>query len=1356
MRTIHLPLLSSSTGKLYQSRIYNALLDEVLEDILLRPIVWDNVVHGVAHITSFGRRQELRLFPAGANNYIAALYAALRNKGVNVVCTKGCSESEKKEETDTAKTGADDFVTPSGKSKIAIVGMSGRFPNANDVSEYWNVISEGLDTHEVVPSSRWSLAHVDAEGKRKNTSRTPYGCWLKEPGMFDASFFGISPREASQMDPASRLALMTTYEAMEQAGMVPDATPSTTRDRVGVFYGVTSNDWMEVNSAQNIDTYFIPGGCRAFIPGRINYSFRFTGPSLAVDTACSSSMTALHTACNALWQGDIDTAISGGTNVLTNPDYTAGLDKGHFLSRTGNCKTFDESADGYCRGEGVVTFILKRLEDAVAENDPILGVIAGAHTNHSAEAESITRPHSDIQKAAFRTLMTDTGLSPQDIGYVEMHGTGTQAGDVAEIRSVVDAFAPVPSTSSKSAHGSSRPLYVGSVKSNIGHGEAASGVSSVAKALLMLRHDTIPRHIGIKTKLNTKFPNLDAHNVHIASKSIAWPKDINTPRRICVNNFSAAGGNSAVLIEDAPMHLPTSIDPRESHIVTLSARSASALKRNAESLSSFLASSSNTDITLSSIEYSTTVRRMHHSHRLAICASTLDELKSGLSEEIAQYKPEKGPKRRKLVTFAFTGNGTGFPGMAKHYAENFPSFRESLVRLDNLIQAQGFPSIVPFCCGPVENDMKYPDYVIQLAVVCYEIALARLWISWGVTPDNVIGHSLGEYGALNIAGVLSDADTVHVVGKRAQLLQEKCKAGTHAMLAISAPGEKIAGLLESSRCELACINGHDDIVVSGASPAIRNLHASLRSINVKATILPMQYAFHSAQVDIIMDDFRRACRGVTFHKPKLPVLSPLRGTTIGVDGTFDIQYLLDHCRQKVDIFGAFCNARDSASMTENSIVLELGPLPIFAPMVRAAFGPKVATIPSIKRNQAMWPALTQSLSTLYTAGADIAWKEYYRGFEACAKVIPLPAYSWDLKNHWIQYVNDWSLRKGEPALASTEIKPIPAPSPLPTFEKPSKPIYTWNSAVYTMKKEDMDSKGGNLVIEASLSGSGIASIITGHKVNGIPLATPAIYADAALTLGDYLLKRYFSELNSESFLVEIVDLAIEKALISGSDDAGRVLRASATVNLSERGALIEFSTTSPKSSSFIRHSQCNIRLTAKAQALKSVQGQAMQAKQSIQFLNSSVNAGDSYRFNTRMIYRMVSALADFSEEYKTVKEIVMRSENLEASSVVQFKDQSDGFHCHPVFIDALSQSAGFIMNANDDSDLTSRVCVNHGWKGFKVFRSLEKNRQYNTYLRLKETAAKTWEGDLVVLEGDHIAAIFNGITVSAPRYCPLS
>lgn len=295
-----------------------------------------------------------------------------------------------------------------------------------------------------VPPTRWNVeTHVDVSGKRKNTSKVRWGCSLDNPDLFDASFFRISPREAPQVDPAQRLALMTAYEAIEQAGVVPGRTPSTQENRVGVFYGVTSNDWCESNSGQDINAYYIPGVNRAFIPGHTNYFFKFSGPSYAIDTACSSSLAAIYVACNSLWQGDIDTAIAGGTNVLTNPDMTTGLDKGHFLSHTGSCKTFDESADGYCRAEGVATIVLKRLEDALEDGDTVYGLIGAAYTNHSAEAESIPRPHVGAQKDVLERVINDSASHPYDIGCIEMHGTGTQAGDTREMNSVCDVLAPM-------------------------------------------------------------------------------------------------------------------------------------------------------------------------------------------------------------------------------------------------------------------------------------------------------------------------------------------------------------------------------------------------------------------------------------------------------------------------------------------------------------------------------------------------------------------------------------------------------------------------------------------------------------------------------------------------------------------------------------------------------------------------------------------------------------------------------------------------------------------------------------------------------------------------------------------------
>lgn len=317
----------------------------------------------------------------------------------------------------------------SSRNSIAIVGMACRFPQASDPDLLWELLQAGLDVHQKVPPDRFDhVSHTDPTGRTKNSSKTPYGCFLDDAGLFDNAFFNMSAKEAAQTDPAQRLMLLTAYEALEMSGFVPNRTPSSMPDRVATFYGQASDDWRETNSSQSIGTYFIPGGIRAFGPGRINYHLKFSGPSYCVDTACSSSFAAIHMAFNSLLANDCDTAVVGGANILTNPDIFAGLSRAHFLSTTGSCKTFDAEADGYCRGDGVGSVVMKRLEDAVNDNDRILGVILGVATNHSADAVSITHPHAPTQASLYRSILNTSRIRPTDVDYVEMHGTGTVAG----------------------------------------------------------------------------------------------------------------------------------------------------------------------------------------------------------------------------------------------------------------------------------------------------------------------------------------------------------------------------------------------------------------------------------------------------------------------------------------------------------------------------------------------------------------------------------------------------------------------------------------------------------------------------------------------------------------------------------------------------------------------------------------------------------------------------------------------------------------------------------------------------------------------------------------------------------------
>ena len=380
---LRIPLVSSASATRRNPDNYYSLLQAALRDILINQLRWDKVLSECRMAFAVSSPSvHYELLPVLTNSAPTLQTALSQISNVEAVINESLGDKA----SDSKRSGTD---AKRDHSKIAIVGYSGRFPDAASNQKFWDLLHKGLDVHREIPQDRFNMQnHYDPTGKKKNTSKVQYGCFIEEPGLFDARFFHMSPREAANADPGQRLAIMTAYEALEMAGFVPNRTPSSQRDRVGIFYGMTSDDWREVNSGQDIDTYFIPGGNRAFTPGRINYHFKFSGPSISVDTACSSSFAAIHTACNSLWRHECDTAIAGGTNVMTNPDNFAGLDRGHFLSNTGNCNTFDDGADGYCRADAVGTVILKRLEDAEADKDPIYGVILEAYTNHSAEADS--------------------------------------------------------------------------------------------------------------------------------------------------------------------------------------------------------------------------------------------------------------------------------------------------------------------------------------------------------------------------------------------------------------------------------------------------------------------------------------------------------------------------------------------------------------------------------------------------------------------------------------------------------------------------------------------------------------------------------------------------------------------------------------------------------------------------------------------------------------------------------------------------------------------------------------------------------------------------------------------------------
>ncbi|GKU19079.1 unnamed protein product [Fusarium langsethiae] len=1306
-----IPLLSS-TGLKTEERSFATLLEDAVAQVLLHPLRWTSIFEDVQASLEDASAEQFTVVPFGTNAE-HLIYTALKRTPLRSLVPDTTATSQNITLESIPDSGT-------GKPKLAIVAMSGRFPGARDNEAYWDLLYKGLDVHKPVPSLRWDQkTHVDATGQTKNTGATSFGCWLDDPGQFDARFFNISPREAPQVDPSQRLALMTAYEAIEQAGIVPDATPSTRPDRVGVFYGVTSNDWMETNSAQNIDTYFIPGGNRAFIPGRINYFFKFSGPSYAVDTACSSSLAGIHLACNALWQNDVDTAIAGGTNVLTNPDFHAGLDRGHFLSRTGNCKTFDDGADG--------------LDDALAENDPILGVVLGAYTNHSAESESITRPHVGAQRVIFNKILNEAAVDPYTVSYVEMHGTGTQAGDATEMSSVLETFAP-PVSDAKLARTNDQKLYIGSAKANIGHGEAASGVCSVIKVLQMMHKNTIVPHCGIKTKINHRFPtDFEERNVRIAFEPTPWERiSLDTPRRVMVNNFSAAGGNSALLIQDAPpkKQLASGKDTRVQFPIAFAAKSGVSLQGNLRSMLKYLAE--NPNVSLAELSYTTTARRIHHQHRVLISGSTPSEICNKIEAALENNNGVNRPKSAPKVVFSFTGQGAQYPGMGKQLFEENAFVRKELLQLDQIAQNLGFPSMLPFIQSEEQDVAKFAPSLVQLASVSLQITLSKLWASWGIVPSAVVGHSLGEYAALNVAGVLSDTDILFLVGGRAQLLETKCSRGTHAMLVVKGSQDEIAETLRGQEYETACINSPIETVLAGTNDQVAKVKEVLTAANLKTTLLKVPYAFHSSQLEPVVSDIEQLASRLSFSKPNIPILCPLDGTVVESDNIFNASYLAKHSRQPVNMLSALTTAYRDGTISDRHMILEVGPHPAVTGMVKPTLGQQITCIASLQRGRSPWEMLSTALKTLYDAGSNITWADYQSSFPGSHSVVALPAYSWDLKDYWIKYVNDWSLRKGDSPLVINNA---------PKLE---------STTVHRVVEEDGDSNKTHIVVEADIARKDLSPLVQGHEVDGIPLCTPSVYADIGLTLGKYLLETYQPQ-NKDNMVI-VSDMTVSKALILRGDGSKQPIQAHAEADWSSQSVAIKFMSFDNKGN-LQEHSACVVRFKDRTHQ-EALQSQAQQTKQKMQTLRDQITTGESARFNRPMAYRMIRPLARFHDDYRAIDEVVLNSETLEASSKISFGTvKRDGdFHTHPAVIDALTQSCGFAMNCNDHTDIDVDVYMNHGWGSLELFETLDFEKKYTTYTQMHAGEDKLWYGDVTIFDEDKVVAFFGQIAIQGvPR-----
>jgi naphtho-gamma-pyrone polyketide synthase len=669
-------------------------------------------------------------------------------------------------------------------------------------------------------------------------------------------------------------------------------------------------------------------------------------------------------------------------------------------------------------------------------------------------------------------------VNPNEVSYIEMHGTGTQAGDATEMRSVLSVFLPDQKRSDR------QPLYLGSVKANVGHAESASGVSALIKVLLMMKNDEIPPHCGIKTQLNRNYPtDLAERNVRIAFEPTPWRRQDSTggKRRVFLNNFSAAGGNTAILLEDAPDHdqraQALDKDGRGTYLVAVTAKSAKSLKANIANLISFL--EANPSTSLPALSYTTTARRLHYLYRLACSgdsiASVLAELRARAGCE--EFSPVPVPAITPKVAFVFTGQGALYTGLGQKLFDEVSGFRNDIVQFNDMAQQQGFSPFLSLIDGSAQNLEDVDVCSSHLALTCVQMALSRLWSSWGIRPSLVVGHSLGEYAALNAAGVITASDAIFLVGTRAKLLEKSCSTGSHAMLAIKAPADIVESWLTESLCEFACINQPLGIVVSGQVANIEMLAAKTRTQGYEFVLLDVPFAFHSSQMEAILEEFERAAQSVPYQVPLVPVLSPLLKHVVRDDSILDGSYLARACRGVVNFQGALEAARATSIIDERTIWLEIGSHPLCSVMIKGTLGAQSTTLASLRKSTSPWKCIVSALESMYSEGTHIDWNSIHGDFPASQQVIQLPCYNWDLKNHWIMYKNDFCLTKGE----STERVPRHR------LESEEAAFRYVSPSIQRLLEENHGATTSTLVAESDIFDDKLAPVFRGHLVNSAAL-----------------------------------------------------------------------------------------------------------------------------------------------------------------------------------------------------------------------------------------------------------------------------
>ncbi|EPY00901.1 type I polyketide synthase [Magnetospirillum fulvum] len=871
---------------------------------------------------------------------------------------------------------------------IAVVGLGCRFPGGADPEQFWSLLAQGGDAVGEIPPDRWDVARFydpDPEASGKMYARN--GGFIDDVAGFDPAFFGITPREALAMDPQQRLLLELGWEALDDAAIDRARLAAL---RAGLFVGLSNYDYIQAHvhsgDPDRITAYSGSGVMFSTAAGRLSYFHDFHGPCLTIDTACSSSLVALHLAIQSLRRGEVDLALAGGVSLMLSPDSMIALCKVKALAADGRSRAFDAAANGYGRGEGGGLLVLKRLADAERDGDRVLAVLAGSAVNHDGRSNGLTAPNGLAQQAVIRAALADAGLAPDAVDYIEAHGTGTALGDPIEVNALQQVFGQRPP---------GRPLLLGSVKTNIGHTEAAAGIAGLIKLILALRHQTIPASLHF----TNPSPHIDwaAGNVQVTAAPTPWP-DQGRVRVAGISSFGLSGTNAHVIVTappapPAPETVPEPIaDPV--HILPLSAASAEGLTAVRARFDALLACRDDAD--LADLCH-TAACRSPLRYRDAVVGSTVAALRAGLAE---RSTPETvGPGAGRGIVFLFSGQGSHDVAMGRDLYRRYPVFRAAFDRCAAALGPEYGPPLVErlYGDGASEADLRRTD-LAQPALFAVQYALTVLWAAWGITPAALIGHSVGEFAAACAAGIITPETGIRLVAERGRLMQALPPGG--AMAAVFAPAEIVvpAVIDHTRQVTLAAINQPGAVTISGSEAAVTKALERLARDRIDGRRLAVSHAFHSPLMEPMVGRFEAALSGIDFAPARLPFYSTVTGEALPPRQKLTPDYWSRQIRQPVQFLGAV----QAAARDGYTAFLEIGPGDTLTALTRASLDPKTVgpLVASLRKGRSAWGGIATAAASLYRAGIDLVWSEINAPF--AARKVALPTYPFQRQRYWME------------------------------------------------------------------------------------------------------------------------------------------------------------------------------------------------------------------------------------------------------------------------------------------------------------------------------------------------------------------